>query len=78
MGPLDPCFPVHLDEGSEERIAGVGGTDGEEEMKPFRCNAGQKGRLFDSLKLPDTDSLSNPIQQHAKSVFIFVIKKILL
>ena len=48
----------HLDEGSEERIAGVGGTDGEEEMKPFRCNAGQKGRLFDSLKLPDTDSLS--------------------
>ena len=33
MGPLDPCSPIHFDEGSEERIAGVGGSDGEEEMK---------------------------------------------
>ena len=54
LGSLDPCFPIHLDEGSEERIAGVGGTDGEEEMRPFRCNAGQKGKLFDSLKVPDS------------------------
>ena len=44
--PLDPCFPVHFDEGSEGRIAGVGGTDGEGETKLFRCIAGQKSKTI--------------------------------